>query len=271
MPAHRAALRLACALVLALPLLAATPPAATPPPLAPPAPALPAPALPAPALPAAPVADSLVLDDFETYAPGTFPDRWTYVVNKRKTVSYEEAREPGESFLVREEDGNQFLRSHVERESHRYTRRNGLDGYVWNLSAHPHLAWRWRVNTFPEGASERDENDVAAAVYVTFGTDWLGRPKSIKYTYSTSLAPGTTVSFGPLKVIVVDSVAASETGTWHTAERNVAADYRRVFGDDPPDEPVSITLWSDSDDTNTTAEADFDDLYLVDPSGENGR
>ena len=201
--------------------------------------------------------------------PGSFPDRWTYVVNKRKTASYEEAREPGESFLVRAEDGNQFLRSHVERESQRYTRRNGLDGYVWNLNAHPRLAWRWRVHVYPEGASERGDNDVAAAVYLTFGSDWLGRPKSIKYTYSTSLDPGTTVSFGPLKVIVVDSVAAGDLGTWHTVQRDVVADYRRVFGDDPPDEPVSITLWSDADDTNTVAEADFDDLCLVRPaSGE---
>jgi Protein of unknown function (DUF3047). len=100
---------------------------------------------------------------------------------------------------------------------------------------------------------------------VTFGSDWLGRPKSIKYTYSSSLPVGTTVSFGPLKVIVVDSAREPRAGEWETVQRRIRDDYRQVFGGSPPDRPVSITLWSDSDTTGDEAVVDIDDLELLPP------
>ena len=102
---------------------------------------------------------------------------------------------------------------------------------------------------------------MGGAVYITFGTDRLGRPKSIKYTYSSSLPPGSVLRQGSLRVVVV---SRGETNRWETIVRDVAADYRSLFGEDPPD-PKSITLWSDSDDTNSEAEVDVDDLVLLPP------
>jgi len=209
-----------------------------------------------------PTSTPILVDDFEDYTPGTFPDPWVYVESKDEILSYEDSRSEGETVVVREEDGNRFVRLITEGEALRYSLRNDVD-FEWNLKRHPYLEWRWRAHKLPTGASEKGKNDTGAAIYVTFGTDWLGRPKSIKYTYSSSLPVGTVVSFGVLKVIVVDSAEEPGMGTWKTHRRNVIRDYQQVFGDDPPDEPLSITIWSDSDTTNDEAKVDIDDLRLL--------
>jgi len=206
----------------------------------------------------------ILVDDFEGYEPGTFPDPWVYVESKDEFLSYEESRSEGETVVIREENNNNFVRLITEGEALRYSVRNGVD-FEWNVNEHPRLAWRWRALDLPEGASEKGKNDTGGAIYVTFGTDWLGRPKSIKYTYSSSLPVGTVVSFGVLKVIVVDSAKEPGLGEWKSHQRNVVRDYRQVFGGDPPDEPVSITIWSDSDTTNDEATVDIDDIRLLPP------
>ena len=207
---------------------------------------------------------SIVVDDFDGKPSGEPPEGWVFVKSNKQILSYEEAREPGEKMIVRAEDGNRFVRLHTENEALRFSKRNGVD-FEGNLKTHPRLSWRWRALHLPEGASERGQNDTGGALYVTFGTDWLGRPKSIKYTYSSSLPVGTVVDFGNLYVIVVDSAREPRMGEWKRVERNVRQDYRQVFGGSPPDEPVSITLWSDSDTTGDRATVDIDDIALRPP------
>jgi hypothetical protein len=204
----------------------------------------------------------IVVDDFQTNTPGQFPDDWVFVGSDKEVYSYEEIRDAGEKMVVREEDGNHFLRVETKDAALRYTKRNGAD-FDWNLRSHPRLTWRWRALTLPKGASERGKNDTGGAVYVTFGTDWLGRPKSIKYTYSSSLPIGTVVDFGNLYVIVVGSAREPGQGQWKTVTRNVVQDYRQVFGDRPSKRPVSVTIWSDSDTTGDQARVDFDDIALL--------
>ncbi len=209
-------------------------------------------------------ADTILVDHFESDAVGEPPSQWEYVTSEKEVLPPREVLEDGgdEQFYVAEEGGNQFVRAVTKGEALRFTVRNGHD-VDWNLQSHSRLQWRWRAHTLPEGASEKGENDTGAAVYVTFGKDWLGRPKSIKYTYSSSLPVGTVVSFGPLKVIVVDSAREPRLGEWKTIQRDVVQDYRQVFGGSPPDRPVSITLWSDSDTTGDESKVDFDDIKLI--------
>lgn len=204
------------------------------------------------------------VDDFESYEPGTFPEGWVFVESEDEIRTYEETRVPGRTVVVRKEEENRFVRLVTKDSYLRYTKRNGVD-FDWTLETHPRLAWRWRALRLPEGASEKGENDTGGALYVTFGTDWLGRPKSIKYTYSSSLPVGTVVSFGPLKVIVVDSATGGRLGEWRQVQRNVMEDYRQVFDGSPPDRPKSITMWSDSDTTGDEAKVDVDDIELIPP------
>jgi hypothetical protein len=166
-----------------------------------------------------------------------------------------------------EEDGNKYLRVETKNESIRLSQVNGTD-FNWNIQEYPYLKWRWKAEHLPEGANEKDKNDSGAAIYVTFGTDWLGRPKSIKYTYSSSLPVGTKVGFGSLTVIVASSANEGSVGSWKTLERNLLDDYEDVFGGflkkgTPPDRPLSITIWSDSDSTNDSSKVAFDDIELL--------
>jgi hypothetical protein len=211
---------------------------------------------------------SVLIDNFESYPTGAFPDRWVYVERDRDIRTHEQLKADGEApgeVTVRQESSNQYVQLVARNDVVRYTQRNGPD-FNWNVRQHPIVQWRWRAERLPKGASERDQNDTGAALYVTFDTDWIGRPKSIKYTYSSSLPVGTTVDFGSLQVIVVDSKATSEMNVWHTATRHVANDYQRLFGEAPPKRPLGITIWSDSDTTGGVARVGFDDIRLLAPS-----
>jgi Protein of unknown function (DUF3047). len=165
---------------------------------------------------------------------------------------------------VQEEDENQFVRVHTEGTSFRIVRSRKKD-LNWDVQKRPYLQWSWRAKALPEGGNEkRDQtNDTGGALYVTFDTDWLGRPKSIKYTYSSTLPVGTTVDYGPLQVLVVASKEDQGLDKWITHDRNVVEDYKRLFGSNPDSTPLSITMWSDSDTLNDTATIDFDDLMLL--------
>lgn len=212
--------------------------------------------------------EALVIDDFEAYAVDTTAESWKYVSPSEEHIPPSRALEEGEVFHVKEQDGNKFLRTKTENDAIRFsrTKKRGLN---WNVRKKPHLSWRWRAHHLPEGASEKDENDVGGAIYVTFDTDWLGRPKSIKYTYSSSLPAGTVVDFGTLYVIVVDSKPDSGTENWQSVQRNLLEDYDKIFGGKPPAQPLSITIWNDSDTTEDWAEVDFDDIEVsASPSGK---
>jgi len=203
----------------------------------------------------------VLIDDFEDSPEGVPPERWTYISKRGDEIDLERMMDEDENFLVVKEGSNKFVRAFTRAEAQRITVLTD-DGLTWDLRTHPYLRWDWRAHRLPEGASERDKNDTGAALYVTFETDWLGRPRSIKYTYSSTLPVGTVVDFGRLKVIVASS-GANGIGTWRTVERDVMEDYRRVFEREPPETPISITLWSDTDDTKTIAEVDFDNIVLL--------
>lgn len=208
---------------------------------------------------------AIYLEDFEDDRVGTQPDRWQYIEGREFVDLTPKYQRPSEFFEVLEENGNKFVRGTTVDEAHRIIRANGW-GFDWNLRTHPRLSWRWRAVNLPENAREDEEhlNDTGAAVYVTFDDkDWLGRPKSIKYTYSSTLPVGTEVSYGPLKVIVVSSAASQGTGKWVSVERNVLEDFKRLFGKDAASRPLAITAWADSDTMHDLAQADFDDFRLL--------
>jgi hypothetical protein len=130
------------------------------------------------------------------------------------------------------------------------------------------LSWKWRIHDLPEGANEDSNslNDTAASIYVVFD---MGKvlfkkvPKSIRYTWSSSLPAGTELSkfYGNQKIVVMGSGMPEEKG-WMHFQRNIIEDYRRLFGDAPPSKPLAILLLSDGDSTNDFVKADYDDIML---------
>ncbi len=209
---------------------------------------------------------SVLVDDFEAYQPDGLPTKWKYLDEKKEVVFVEpQHMRPNERFFIVKENGNQFVRAYAKGESVRIIM-PAQEGLGWDLSAHPKLRWDWRANALPKGADETRNrlNDTGGAVYVVFAMNRLLGPRQIKYTYSSTLPVGTVKSYnlGRMKVIVVAS-AADGFGEWMTIERDVMADYCKVFGSEPPERPLSIMLWSDSDNTGDDAEVDFDNITLM--------
>lgn len=205
---------------------------------------------------------TVVLEDFEADTPGELPEKWRFLSSREQSFKpLDSYMKPTEKFTVLAEQGNKFVRAFTQGEAQRISLPNSR--VDWSLSEYPILSWEWRARQLPEGAREDKVNDSGGAVYVSFAKkDWLGRPLSIKYVYSSTLPVGTVVSTGNVKVIVASS-GTDGTGKWIKVLRDVTEDYRRVFGGNPPDEPFTITLWSDSDTTGSIAEVDFDNIALM--------
>ncbi|MDR8391137.1 DUF3047 domain-containing protein [Aliifodinibius sp. S!AR15-10] len=208
---------------------------------------------------------ALLIDKFEDDTIGSLPWEWYNRDGKRKAVHPEERKLF--HYSIKEENGNKFL--HYEHTDARHLNFPLLNRPNLNIYEYPILSWKWRVKKMPEGGDENssDYNDVAASIYVVFD---IGRvalfkkvPKSIRYTWSTTQPEGEEFSklFGNQKIVVVES-GPKNMGKWQTFQRNIVEDYRRLFGDDPPETPIAILLLSDGDSTNSLAIADYDNIVL---------
>lgn len=207
----------------------------------------------------------VLIDDFETYRPGELPVKWRAQLNGQLVPLTRDFVNEREWFEVRGERGNHFVRAHANGEAAHVNMANGKD-FEWNTRTHPILAWDWRAIELPTGAREDVErlNDSGAGIYVMFAIEGvlLKRPRVIKYVYSSSLPVGTVVTYGKLKVVVVAS-ALDGIGRWQHVERNVMEDHQRLFGEPPPVKPLVLRLWADSDNTDSKATADFDNVVLL--------
>ena len=208
----------------------------------------------------------LVIEDFEQYEVNSLPYLWRMPdknMRSMRELPLDHARPSDFVDVVAEDDGN-ILRAYTEGESVQIAL-SRADKLVWNLESFPRLRWRWRADELPDGAREdtRSLNDTGAALYVAFDcNDWLGRPCTIKYTYSSTLPTDTRVRYGRLFAWVV-TTASDVMGEWVTIERNVVQDYERIFGRTPPGNPIYIMIWSDSDNTGGVADVYFDDLVVL--------
>lgn len=152
-----------------------------------------------------------------------------------------------------------------------------------DLATHPELAWRWKATRLPAKGDLRSKagDDYAARLYVTFDLRLAALPfgerfgvtvariiyggdvpsAALCYVWATRASVGTVAPnayTGRVQMIVVESGAA-HLGAWRAYERDVAADYRRAFGAEPP--AVSgVVLSTDTDNTGERAEAYYGDV-----------
>jgi hypothetical protein len=133
------------------------------------------------------------------------------------------------------------------------------------------LTWSWKVSRLPNGGDLRDlgRDDQAAQVYVIFPRWPAPRTASdvIGYVWDSRAPVGTTLR-NPrapnVRVVVLES-GPGRLDTWLREQRNVAADYRALFGAEPP-RAGKLAIMIDSDDTRSDAEAMFGDLTFSRPS-----
>jgi hypothetical protein len=141
---------------------------------------------------------------------------------------------------------------------------------VVDLRQHPILTWSWKATVLPTGGDVRDagRDDQGAQVYVVFPR-WpspLTSSDVIGYVWDARTPAGTTLRHprAPNVRIVVLQSGEARLGTWLREQRDVAEDYRTLFGRQPP-RVGKVALMIDSNDTRSEAEALFGDLTFTRP------
>ena len=121
----------------------------------------------------------------------------------------------------------------------------------------PRLTWDWKALTLPDGGDVRQpkRNDQAARVMVLF-EGW----KSLLYIWDSQAPVGREIRpdvFATVdRALVVVRSGPAALGRWHRERRDVRADYRRIFEEEP--RAVKwIGLESHSDDVQSQSEALF--------------
>ncbi|MDP1537129.1 MAG: DUF3047 domain-containing protein [Burkholderiales bacterium] len=154
-----------------------------------------------------------------------------------------------------------------------------------NPAEWPWLRWRWKIDNLIADADlrTRDGDDFPARLYVMFDyplekLPFLERNKlrlaralfdphlpaaTLCYVWDGKASVGTLVSSAytdRVKLIVVESGAA-RVKRWVEVERNVAADFRTAFGEDPPT-VSAIAIATDTDNTGAFATTHFGDIMF---------
>ena len=193
-------------------------------------------------------ADTVIVADWSKYAVGTkgIPDGW-------KGGSW---GSPKYDFSVIENEGHRVL--HLKSDGDSSTISTEIKGKV-NLKETPILEWRWRVTKLPKGADARKSatDDEAGQIYVA----WPRFPQAVRsriigYIWDTTAHDGSifkSEKTGTVSYVVVQS-GPEKLGEWITERRNVAEDFKKIYGEDPPN-PGALSVSIDSDDTKSSAEA----------------
>lgn len=132
-----------------------------------------------------------------------------------------------------------------------------------DLEAYPVLSWRWKVEGVLEKGDGRTKegDDYAARVYVIFPHWFFPRTRTINYIWANRLPKGAIVPnpFTTNAVMVAVESGEENAGRWMAESRNVHADYRTIFGEDPP-RAGGVAVMTDTDNTGGSATAWYDDI-----------
>lgn len=186
----------------------------------------------------------------ESFQPGS-SNRWENVAFFKTPTDYQVVR-----------DGTNFcVRGLAEKTS---------SAYAVKLDVAPQpkfkLRWRWKIEGVAPLGSERELKrfDHAGRVFVAFDT-LIGPPRTINYSWATDEKPGTALEHpksSRAQIIVVQS-GNSRTNEWIAEERDVVADWRRVFGQREMPKIVGLGVMTDSDSTGARLVGYYTDIRLT--------
>jgi len=139
-----------------------------------------------------------------------------------------------------------------------------------DLVKYPFLNWKWRANTLPLNGNEsvKPTCDMAAAVVIVLrASKW--RPQTIKYTWSSTLEKNTITqspyAHWPSRTdIIVMQSGDEHLNEWMTEKVNVLEHYKMLYKKSKVKKKKieAFVIMTDSDNTNSLSEADYDDIFF---------
>jgi len=149
---------------------------------------------------------------------------------------------------------------------------NAGSGLIKKFAADTHryqrLSWSWKIDhsLSREDITLKKGDDFAARIYVVFPRGLFWRTRAINYVWAHKLpkggeAPSPYTSNS--RIVAVES-GDDKAGTLVHEERNIYEDYRRIFGEEPP-QLGGVAIMTDTDDTHDEATAWYGDITLSAP------
>ena len=128
------------------------------------------------------------------------------------------------------------------------------------------LRWRWKIDGVNKNGSERDlkKFDHAARVFVAFDT-FIGPPRTLNYLWADVEKAGTVLEHpksGRAQIFVLESGNA-RAGGWIAEERDVTADWEKVFAGKPMPKIVGLGVMTDSDSLGQRLVGSYADIELT--------
>lgn len=128
-----------------------------------------------------------------------------------------------------------------------------------------YLRWRWKIEDTVAQGDERTKagDDYAARVYVIFPGRFFWQTRALNYIWANRLpAEGFVANaFTANAMLLAVRSGADQAGQWLEESRDLVADYRRVFGSDPP-RAGAVAIMTDTDNTGGRARAWYGDISL---------
>ncbi|VTU40632.1 hypothetical protein H4CHR_05355 [Variovorax sp. PBS-H4] len=221
-------------------------------------------------------ADEVLVTPFSAARSAQAPQPWrfTSLPNKAPT-RFEVVQEGAQKVLKVEADQSYGNLVHATRVS---------------LNSSTTLAWRWRVDTFVEGANLRtragDDGAAKLCVFFDFPADRLSfgertrlalarrttgeevPSEALCYVWDKTEAKGAALvnAFTQrMRMVVLESGAAANPAAFVSERRNLLADYKRAFGEEAGDalpDVVAVAVSADADNTQGHGLAYFSDIDL---------
>jgi hypothetical protein len=176
-------------------------------------------------------------------------------------AGWEKERFKGETeySLVRE-GGQTVLKAHSSAAASGLIKKVRLDPLQYR-----YLRWKWKVAEPLGNRAEKTKagDDYSARVYVIFPGMFFWQTKAINYVWSNRLPKEESFPnpyTGNAMMVVVES-GTEKAGTWISEQRDVLADYRRLFGGEPR-KLGAIAIMTDTDNTGAETTAWYGDISL---------
>lgn len=128
-----------------------------------------------------------------------------------------------------------------------------------------YLSWSWKIAATVPGGDERSKagDDYAARVYVVFPGRFFWQTRAINYIWANQLPRGEAIpnAFTANAQMVAVQSGPAKAGQWLTEQRDILADYRRLFGGEPG-EIGAVAIMTDTDNTGGEATAWYGEITL---------
>jgi hypothetical protein len=151
------------------------------------------------------------------------------------------------SYEVIEEDGQPYIQA---------TSSSAASALYYKIEydakEYPIITWSWKVaNVLTKGnALEKEGHDFAARVMVIFPATVPWKSQALSYSWANRLPIGSVTPnpYAPTANTIALKSGSDQTGQWFEEKRNILEDYRRCFGQDPP-QVGAIAIMTDTDNT----------------------